>query len=189
MSDFFRKFPLVTYNNVRVRDMTRRVAIIKNTLNDPLLNLPYTIREGEKPEDVAFGYYGSVDFTWLVLLSNGMMDPYTDWPMDTDLFHRYFIDKYTEVSGETDWDVIAWGQNQEINENLVFYYKEDDYGKIIQIGPESYGAVLDAQQAGWQPMRIYDYEHDLNEAKRNIQLVDTVYKDRIDGEFRKLIVK
>jgi hypothetical protein len=188
MSDYFRKFPIISYNGVRVRDITRRVAFSQKKLRDPLLFLPYTIRENEKAEDLAHNYYGSVDYTWLVLMANDMLDPYTDWPLNTEMLNRYFIDTYAEISGAADYDVIAWGQSEMIADNIIFYYKSNEQNKVIRVGPETF-TLEAALQAGWSAMRIYDYEFALNEEKRNIQLIDKLYKDKIDNEFRKLIVK
>mgnify|MGYP003403088434 FL=1 len=189
MSDYFSIFLIVKYNDVKVRDITRRIGFSKKRLSDPLLFLPYTIREGEKPEDVSFYYYGSVDYTWLVLMANDLVDPYNDWPLDQDQFNCTFMKKYEELSGETDYDVIAWGQSEANDDNIVFFYKEDEHGKTVQVGPQTFDGNNASNIGGWTAMRLYDYELMLNEEKRNIQLVDALYKDKIDAEFRKLIVK
>lgn len=50
--------------------------------------------------------------------------------------------------------------------------------------------ILDRMiDGGYTPVRIYDYEHQLNENKREILVVDNRYFTQINDEFRKLIVK
>jgi hypothetical protein len=124
MTKYFSNYPLIQYQGKTVRDITKRSKIIDDTLKDPYIFLPYTVREGEKPEDIAYYYYGSVDDTWLVMLSNNITDPYEQWPMNEEEFNQYFIDKYSEVSGRTGFDVIRWGQNEESTDNIIYYYKE-----------------------------------------------------------------
>jgi hypothetical protein len=126
MSKYFANFPLIQYDGKTITDITRRSKIIDDLLKDPYIFLPYTVREGEKPEDIAQNYYGSVDDTWLVMLSNGMMDPYTSWPMDERQFNQYFINKYAEISRTTggSYDVISWAQDPENTDNIVYYYKD-----------------------------------------------------------------
>lgn len=189
MSDFFRKFPIISYNGVRSRDITRRVIVNHKSLQDPYLFLPYTVQEVERPEDLAYYYYGSVDYTWLVLLANNMLDPYTDWPMTTENFNQYFIAKYADQSGATSYEVIDWGQNQTISENIAFFYKQNERGEVIQVDRQTFENSAEAEAAGWQTMRLFDYEWLLNEQKRTIRLIDSTYKDTIDSEMRKLLIQ
>lgn len=126
MSKYFSNYPIIQYDGKLVRDITRRSKIVDDLLNDPYIFLPYTVRDGEKPEDIAFYYYGSVDDTWLVLLSNKITDPYTQWPLTDEDFDKYFIEKYGSISGRSGYDVIRWGQDQTRSDNIVYYYKEVD---------------------------------------------------------------
>ena len=121
---YFENFPDIVYEGKRVKDITRRAEFIKSVSNNPYLHLPYTVKEGERPEDVANFYYGSPDYVWLVLMANNMTDPYHDWPLSTNEFHDFIIEKYTEVSGETGQDVIDWTQSDETEDNIVYYYRE-----------------------------------------------------------------
>ena len=126
MSKYFSNYPLIQYQNKRVRDITRRSKVRDTILQDPYIFLPFTVREGEKPEDIARLYYGSVSDTWLVLLANNITDPYYQWPLSDEEFNQNFINKYSEVSGRTGFDVISWGQDENLTDNIVYYYKEVD---------------------------------------------------------------
>jgi hypothetical protein len=123
MSRYFTNFPIIEYRGKQIRNITNRSKIRENILSDPYIYLPYTIADGEKPETVAQLYYGSVEDTWIVLLANDMVDPYYDWPLSDEEFDQYFIDKYSEFSGRTGVDVLRWGQNTNIKDNIVYYYK------------------------------------------------------------------
>ena len=123
--EYFDKLPEIRYNNVLVRDITRRVNFLKQTIENPYVYLPYTIKEGERAEDIAFYYYGNPNYAWLVYLANNIVDPYNEWPLDEETFNRYIIDKYAERSGgRLGWDVVAWSQDETREDNIVYYYKE-----------------------------------------------------------------
>ena len=124
--EYFDKFPEIRYNNVLVRDISRRVNFLRQTIENPYTFLPYTIEEGDRAEDIAYHYYGDPNYAWLVYLSNNIVDPYHDWPMDEQTFHNYLIDKYAEQSGKTGWDVIDWSRDTSdlFGDNIVYYYKE-----------------------------------------------------------------
>lgn len=126
MSRYFVNYPLIQYQDRQIRDISRRSKIRDSILNDPYIFLPYTVRDGEKPEDVARLYYGSVNDTWLVLLSNNITDPYYEWPISDKEFDDYFISKYEELSGRKGFDVVRWGLDETITDNIVYYFKEVD---------------------------------------------------------------
>lgn len=124
--EYFRNLPEIRYNNVLVRDVTRRVNFLKQSIENPYVFLPYTIQEGERAEEIAYHYYGDANYAWLVYLANNIVDPYHQWPMDEETFHNYLIDKYAEESGRKEWDVVAWTQNETdgFEENIIYYYKD-----------------------------------------------------------------
>ena len=120
---YFENFPIIEYDGKKVRDITRRNTLMRNLQTNPLVFLPYTVKEGEKPEDISNFYYGSTDYTWLVYLSNNIVDPYHQWPKSELELQDYIIDKYSDESGRTGQDVIDWAQ-EENEANVVYYYRD-----------------------------------------------------------------
>ena len=124
MSEYFDKFPLIRYQNLAARDLTRRVNFLKSTVANPFVFLPYTIEDDMRPEDVAYYYYGSTDYTWLIYLANNIVDPYHQWPLSQENFNQYLIQKYSAQSGKKGYEVVDLTQNETIEENILYYYKE-----------------------------------------------------------------
>ena len=56
-------------------------------------------------------------------MANNIIDPYYEWPMDTQTFNDYLVAKYTDQSGEIGEDVIDWTKNENIDENILYYIK------------------------------------------------------------------
>lgn len=123
MSNLFNKLPIIDYNGYKVRDLSRRSRVLPSSITNPYLFLPYTITDEDRPEDIAYYYYGSTDYTWLVLLANNMIDPYHDWPLKDEDFHKYIIKKYETASGLKGYNVIDWAKNETIDENIAYYSK------------------------------------------------------------------
>lgn len=123
---YFENFPIIEYQGRKVRDITRRSAFTKAVANNPYLYYPYTVKEGERPEDIAEFYYGSVDYVWLVYLANNIIDPYYQWTMDEQTFRNYLVDKYSETSGEVGEDVIDWIQDPTNDDNILYYVRRFD---------------------------------------------------------------
>ena len=108
---YFENFPIIEYQGRRVRDITRRGSFLKSLQNNAYLYYPYTVKEGERAEDVAQFYYGSVDYVWLVYMANNIIDPYHEWSMDPQTWNDYLVEKYQDQSGEIGEDVIDWIQD------------------------------------------------------------------------------
>ena len=120
---YFEKFPIVEYDGVRVRDITRRNTILKSVQDNPIAYLPYTVAEGERPEDIANFYYGDPQYVWLVYLANNIVDPYHQWPKSTENFNNYLIDKYRDQSGKEGNEILDWAR-EDNDENIIYYYRE-----------------------------------------------------------------
>ena len=123
MSTLFSQLPIINYNGYQVRDLSRRNRVLPPSITNPYLFLPYTITDEDRPEDIAYYYYGSTDYTWLVLLANNMIDPYHDWPLKDEDFHKYIIKKYEKLSGLKGYEVIDWTKNENIDANIAYYSK------------------------------------------------------------------
>jgi len=205
MSNYFDKFPEIRYDGVLIRDITKRINFLRNNINSTYVFLPYTVKENEKAEDIAYHYYRDANYDWLVYLSNNMIDPYIDWPMDDFTFDQYIISKYTEKSkGNTGWDVISWTQDETRFDNILYYYKEIGNNNIIKVAPDSFNTLYLRNEddsiaidefgekivlersipEGWNPYRIYEFERDLNENKRNILLLDRQYLTNVEKEMQ-----
>jgi hypothetical protein len=183
MSRYFSDFPVIEYRGMFARDLSRRSRVREGLLSDSFVFLPYTVREGEKPETIAQLYYGSVNDTWLVLLANNITDPYHQWPLDSSQFNASFISKYAEISNREGFNVIRWGQDMTRNDNIVYYYTEDDFTKRIK----RYSPETSPLPSGAKAIRAYDYEVQINENKREIVLIDKIYRKQVVDEFRRSI--
>ena len=177
---YFEFMPVIDYSGVSVRDITRRAILRATYVNYPYVFLPYTVHPGERPVDIANIYYGSIDKTWVVLMSQQIVDPYYEWPMDANQFADYLNEKYQKQSPDG-VDVVEWTANPLYNDNITCYaLKEDSDVRISILG---YQSLTDGAEA-YRPVRIYEQEEDLNEERRNIRLIDRTYLPQIERELR-----
>jgi hypothetical protein len=98
MSKYFTHFPKINYLNRIVTDITSRVKIIEDLQSDPYAFLPYTIKGDDRPEDIAYYYYGDQNKVWLIYLANQIIDPYTQWPLSNENFEKSMLKKYNKGS-------------------------------------------------------------------------------------------
>ena len=174
---YFAQFPKLQYDikgdgNVNViPDIFRRIKL-KNKIRDNLVILDkYDLTDGEKPEDVSFKIYGSVDYYWVVLLVNNVVDRYYDWPMGFQEFENYVNDKYAEPGAIHHFEVKQTSGRQEGLE-------PEDYSHFIEVNADHPGA---------QSVSNYEYEQRLQNKKRQIKILNPDYLSSFIEEFEKLI--
>lgn len=155
--NYFKNFPLVQYGEHTVRNIILKGKISKDVVLSYDAFYPYTIKSGETPTSLAYDYYGSVEFVWLILIVNDIIDPYYDWPMDDDIFNQYIINKYGSVEDSMN---LAKGS----------YYRNTDYSYWMT--KTTYDNISDSERTGWTAVSNYDYEVYKNEEKRKIKLLD-----------------
>lgn len=95
---YFKYFPKINYKfsstdffTKEIINLTAVPKIIDSLSDKEGVYIDYTIKDGERPEFLANKFYGSPTYHWIILLSNQILNPYFDWPLDT-----YTLDKYIE---------------------------------------------------------------------------------------------
>lgn len=167
---YFSNFPLIEYNGVALRNIMLKTNIIKELFLGQSIFYTYEVKDGEKPSMVAYNYYGSVDYTWLVMISNQMIDPYFDWILSDEEFQQFIISKYNSILAAQTL-VVEYADN--VSDER---YSLDTFNLVFE------GDDLD----GWLvPVYAYDKEFELNEQKRNIKLIDKRFTRQITLELEK----
>ena len=195
---YFDTLPKVVYTQNGVSsvytNLLARVSVIPQLLKDPLIYYSYDIQEGDTPEIIAHKYYGDSYRYWIVLFANELLDPQWDWPMTYKIFEQYLADKYpsTNIYSEieyyekviTQYDVDT--QTTTINRVRI---DEDVYNGlpvtqtatyILPTGPVTITTERNA-------VSIYDYELNQNEAKRNIKILNSIYVNQFEEQFKQLL--
>lgn len=176
MLDYFAKYPTIGYSldgstTVAARDILRRVKIADALAEDYLIFYPYTIRDGDTPENIASKLYGSPRLHFIVLLVNNILDRYCQWPLTSDQLAAKMQKRY----GTSTVDGLQYAMQ------TVHHY-EDSYGNQVDL--DTYNSLPATQR---QAVSIYDHEVTLNEAKRSIRLLDKRFAQQFDAEATKLL--
>lgn len=188
MPRYFRYYPNVKHSGKFLVDITKRSKFIQNLLSDQRTFLPFTVNEGERAEDIAYLYYEDVNLVWLIYLANTIIDPYKQWPMTQKNFLKYLIEKYRTQSGaSTDQGVLNWTQatirHYYLIENEETIISKEAYDKSVGVN----ALTSDFQTSEWQAVSYFDYEDEMNENNRHIQLIDRAYSRNIENELKRIM--
>lgn len=199
----FKYFPEIIYDKHKTKDITRHISFVKTLIRDPYTYLPYTLKDGEKPEDVSFYYYGTVEYTPYVMMANDVVNPYLDWLMTDEILHKHIIKKWKAKSNKSGDDILRWSLAANRFDNIIEFRSEDNKIKSIDtwideyvpdelqeayyLAPETVNYV--AYAGDWVPIRVYDWEVEQNESKRVINVVDISMIERVHSQFIEMINK
>ena len=173
---YFDKFPLMTYDmagNKKYKllpNILRRVKLRSGIRSGSFLFDNYDVADGERPEDIAFKYYGDAELHWVILMTNNITDRYYQWPLSQPQFAEHLTDKYGAGS-----------------EDAVHHYE------ITQTsGPTSsrdYSHMVECNSDETNPSIISnrDYEQRKQDEYRQIRLLDKKYLRTFVNEFESLI--
>lgn len=125
---FFSKFPFLRSklgtNSIIIEDFFARVvpkfaySQLTNTL------VPYFVGDDQTIEAVAFEVYGDATLHWVVILANGIVDPYREWPLKSDVLIKQVFDKYPFIVAVTEGHGLTVGDTVQSSTNYFFTVEE-----------------------------------------------------------------
>ena len=173
---YFNQFPLMAYDvkgNEQYKllpNILKRVKLRSGIRSGSFLFDKYDVREGERPEDIAFKYYGDPELHWVILMTNDITDRYYQWPLTQPQFQEHLTDKFGAG-----------------NEDAVHHYE-----KTQDSGPTSSrdsSHLVECNSDDGDPAIISNrqYEQRKQDEYRQIRLLDRQYLDTFVDEFTSLI--
>lgn len=97
---YFENFPLLYYtldDNTTgqvIQDVFRRVVLSSEIRTRNVLYETYDIQDGDTPEMLSDKFYNDPSLYWVILLTNEILDPRFDWPMEWYRLEKYINKKY-----------------------------------------------------------------------------------------------
>lgn len=86
------------YNFKVVTNIFQKSDFIKDILTNSNFLFEYAVKDGERPEDIAFKLYKDSSKHWIVLLTNNIIDPHYDWVLGDRQFKDYINKKYSSYT-------------------------------------------------------------------------------------------
>ena len=187
---YFRQLPNLDYPSLSndrssvydyetVKNIFKR-AIIRNDIFDEITAFTkYSVRGDERPDQVADRMYNDPTLDWVVLTTNNIIHVRDEWPMGNQDFLTYLNDKYTA-------EELA---------NIHHYETEvvrDSNGRLIQLSgitvPEGHSVTFVDNdvlrtESKIKSFSFLEHETNLNDAKRNINILRPEYLNLFLEEF------
>jgi hypothetical protein len=181
-TNYFQYFNFTISNDTIIRNLLNRAKIIDmDIVLKTKLYTPYFIKDGERPETIAETYYGSTAYFWIILFTNNIENIYEGWPRTQEALDEYITYKYRTLE----------------EANLKIHHYEDGEGNwIISSEWDNWITLINSNNGemtgidytieGITEISCYDYEVNLNEEKRIINLIRPQYLSQIVEEFQNI---
>ena len=193
---YFRYFPNLQYavsankagipTEINIKDYFHLLKVKDIAFFEETLYSPYTIKNGERPEQISYDYYGDEQFYWIILQVNNIVNYYAEWPLSENELSEFVYEKYGGPAGAGKihhWQTMET-YDQAKPANLVLPGQ-------LQV-PETFTYQYPAEPGSTTTLTAlpysvsnYDYERDINEKKSQIQLLDKQYIFDYEREVRK----
>lgn len=191
-----------------------RLGIVQKALSNSSSYYEHIIRDEDRPEILAEKLYGNPEAYWIIFLANNIIDYQYDWPLDSASFIKFIIDKYGSVeTAQTTYK--HYKKNISREETLSGTITETSFiinqanlasslaSSQANVPYDYYNGLAETQEVNTYSVSsrtvieiinrsrvsYYDYENELNEAKRNIKIIKPEFYPQIKSEFNNLTNK
>ena len=187
MANYFRSIPSINYDiwgteprhYQSVTNIMKRVKFKPEVLEDISEYYPYIVKDGERPDIISYVQYDTVAFSYLILLINDIQDPIFDWPLSTQQFEQYILNKHGSVNSAM---MTTKYYYQIIRAEVARTGTSERVPEVKFIVDETTYNALDITLRKTQT--IYDWEDELNNDKKEIRLINSNFIHDIDYQVK-----
>ena len=132
---YFSKFKQIQYANNIAVDLTERVVISDGVAKNPYMYYPMDITNGTRADSISYASYDDPYRSWIIYLTNKIIDPYYEWYLTQEQFNSFIKNKY--------------GSLQQALEKVSHYINNWCSGNDISIS--DYNALTSLQKTYYEP--------------------------------------
>ena len=181
-NSYFRQLPQLDYPSLSndrksaydyqlVKNLFKRAVLRDDVFNDVTNFEKYSVEGDERPDQVAYDFYGDSGLDWIILTTNNIIHVRDEWPMSNRDFLTYLNEKYTseelsnvhhyetrEIRDESNTLIQPAGVR--VKSDYSVTYVENDTVKT---------------ESSIKMINFLEHETNLNDAKRNINILKPDY--------------
>ena len=197
MSNYFNQIPDFDYvsrlpdakisDYITVKNFFKRGKLREDIFQDISIFTKYQVKGDDRPDNVAYDFYGDSTLDWLVLTCNNILNVYDEWPMTQNNFENYMLEKYlsydninavhhyetTKVTNTLGAVIVPAGLEVDSNYSISFYDEQIE-GMTTVSSPVT-------------EITNYHYEERLQQDKRNIFLLKARFLNVVKDDLEEMM--
>lgn len=89
-------YPFSEADYVTAKNFFRRWKVNEKVFDSSVYYKKYSIKDGERPDTIAYNLYGNAFYDWAIILTNNIINPLFDWPMSEYELRKFVEQKYDD---------------------------------------------------------------------------------------------
>lgn len=203
-------------NQQILTNILARSTFLREVANNSSIAYEYQITDEDTPEVIAHKIYGDAYRSWIVLLFNQIINPYYDWPMKNEVLDKYILNKYGQTVDQARSTIhhyekrvrkVATYEGVTLSDETITSRIGDydinfgtgvitaaalpttaDTSTTVSTETVNYTTYILTITTSNRAVSNYTYEFEENEKRRAIKLLDSAYVQRVEDEFRELML-
>jgi len=196
---YFRNLPDFEYVNrtpgasrdandyIAVKNLFKRGKLREDIFQELAFFEKYQIKGDDRPDIVANEVYGDPTLDWVILTCNNITDVYSEWPMNNDIFNTYLLEKYGSYDA---LDNVHHYESNEVrnSQGVVIFAKGLRVGAAQSVSYFDFFSDLQINVTNIsRPVSNYEYEEDLNNKKRGIFILKSIYLNVVFDDLEEMM--
>lgn len=177
MSSYFRNLGRVWHKlpngeQILLNDITKFAVFREQYQKNSQLFILYVIKDGDRPEVLSKRLYETRNYWWTILLFNNIYDVDTQWPLNESQLQEYIHITYPN------------------NDSIDVHHYVDASGLVADLRAlKTVSGIADdalvVLRFSLTPVSIQEYEMGINDAKRQIRLIDPDIIGQVDVDLQR----
>ena len=198
MSNYFRQLPDFNYvsrlpdakisDYIKVKNLFKKGALREDIFQNVSFFTKYKVTGDKRPDNVAFDFYQDSKLDWLVLTCNNVINVFTEWPLQQSDFDRAMVEKYDTYDNL--FNGVHHYETTEVKDsNGIVFVKaglKTDATFSFKYADTKSGTLVDLANISI-PVTNYEYEVEIEDAKRNIFLLKPQYLSVIRDDLEEIM--
>lgn len=155
---YFKKFPKFNYDTEQAVNILTAVLPSRMNIDNAYVYQNHRIGEGETAESIAEKIYSDANLYWTIFIVNNIINPFTDWPVQDDVFYEYVEKKYGSLTA-------------------INHYLDNRTNKMVDDLDDSKYRLMNVSSLPFYiiPVSNEQHERNLNDQKRDISVINPRY--------------
>ena len=198
MSKYFSQLPDFEYvsrlpdakisDYIQVKNLFKKGKLREDIFQSVAIFEKFQIKGDDRPDNVAFDFYGDSNLDWLVLACNNVINIQSEWPLRQTDFDRYMLDKYgdydTLFNGAHHYEtteikdgngIVVMPAGLRTDSTFAFSYTDSRSDTLFNLSNIA------------KAVTNYEYESQLEDDKRNIFLLKSRYLNIIRDDLEEMM--
>lgn len=203
MGIYFDSFPRITYNpsgspyknRKTITDVLFRLKV-RQQIKDAIFSYYMVdVSDDDTMETLASKYYGNSEYHWIIALTNDIIDPQYDWPLNYRAYVNYIISKYGSTANADltihhyEKVIKRYNQGTRTVDETIYEIQESTYNDLPEYAFRQFDLVDGTTIEETITTRIVyasQWEYDQNNKKKQMKIIKKEYISAILDEFAEL---